>query len=218
MAKMHNLPHDFAFIPSQLCNFAHYHFKIAMTDYLLDCNYYQIVYEKDAVNYTEFERCTFDRCDFSTCTFVAVTFIDCIFKNCNFSGAKINYVAFRTATFQYCQIQDVNFSMCDKLIFDITFDDCNLDFSKFYALKIKGTTFKNCSLIAVDFMSADLTGVVFDRCNLYRSEFKDAVADKANFKTSLNYTIDPEKTKLKKAIFALTGIKGLLFKHDIIVK
>ena len=40
---------------------------------------------------------------------------------------------------------------------------------------------------------------------------------KRNFKTSYNYTIDPTKTKIKKAIFSLDGIKGLLYKHDIIV-
>jgi hypothetical protein len=53
---------------------------------------------------------------------------------------------------------------------------------------------------------------------LYRSEFDKAIANKANFKTSYNYTINPAKTKIKKAIFALEGLKGLLATHDIIVK
>ena len=90
-------------------------------------------------------------------------------------------------------------------------------FSKFYTLKLKGTTFKNCSLIAVDFMATDLTESIFDNCDLYRAEFDKAIANKANFKTSYNYTIDPSKTKLKKAIFSLNEVKGLLFKHEIVV-
>jgi uncharacterized protein YjbI with pentapeptide repeats len=90
-----------------------------------------------------------------------------------------------------------------------------LDFSKFYTLKIKGTTFVDCSIIAVDFMSTNLTEVIFDNCDLYRSEFAKANASKANFKTSYNYTIDPTKTKIKKAVFSLADVKGLLFKHDI---
>lgn len=73
-------------------------------------------------------------------------------------------------------------------------------------------------MVAVDFMSTDLTEVVFDNCDLYRSEFAKAIANKANFKTSCNYTIDPSKTKIKKAVFSLSELKGLLFKHDIIVK
>lgn len=113
---------------------------------------------------------------------------------------------------------EVNFSMCDKLIFEIHFKECSLDFSKFYTLKLKGTSFMDCSLLAVDFMSADLTEAVFDNCDLYRAEFEKAIANKADFRSSYNYTIDPTKTKLKKAQFSIAGLKGLLAKHDIVVK
>lgn len=172
----------------------------------------------EEVNFKEFECCTFSNCDFSQCTFLAVTFIDCTFNDCIFSGAKINYVALRTVTFNRCEIKDVNFAMCDKLIFEVRFNHCILDFSKFYSLKIKGTPFINCSLVAVDFMATDLTETLFENCDLYRAEFTKAIANKANFKTSYNYTIDPKTTKLKKAIFSLQGLKGLLYKHEIIVK
>lgn len=189
-----------------------------MPDYFLDIEYNNTIYSEEDVNFKEFECCTFTNCNFSQCIFVAVTFIDCTFNDCTFSKAKINYVAFRTVTFNRCEIKEVNFAMCDKLIFEIAFTDCILDFSKFYTLKIKGTSFTNCSLIAVDFMATDLTEVIFENCDLYRSEFAKAVANKANFKTSYNYTIDPKVTKLKKAVFALEGLKGLLYKHEIVVQ
>lgn len=67
-------------------------------------------------------------------------------------------------------------------------------------------------------MATDLTGAQFYNCDLYRAEFEKANASKVDFKSSYNYTIDPSKTKLKKAQFALEGLKGLLYKHDIIVK
>jgi uncharacterized protein YjbI with pentapeptide repeats len=67
-------------------------------------------------------------------------------------------------------------------------------------------------------MAADLTEVVFDNCDLYRAEFNKANVSRANFKTSSNYTIDPEKTKIKKALFSIEGCKGLLYKHNIIVE
>ena len=90
--------------------------------------------------------------------------------------------------------------------------------TNFYLVMGVGTTFTNTSLVAVDFMVADLSEVVFENCDLYRSEFDKAIANKTNFKTSFNYTINPEKTKIKKAIFSLEGVKGLLYKYDIIVK
>ena len=184
-------------------------------EYILEATYQDIIYLKDEVNFKEFESCVFTNCDFSSCNFMAVTFIDCVFNDCNLNGTKINHSAFRTATFNHCQIKEVNFAMCDKLIFEIAFKDCILDFSKFYTLKIKETSFTNCSLVAVDFMATDLTAVIFENCDLYRAEFDKAIANKANFKTARNYTIDPIRTKIKKAVFSLEEVKGLLFRHDI---
>lgn len=189
-----------------------------MVEYIPETEFSNINYGKEEINHREFEGCTFNSCDFSHCLFLSVTFIDCIFNDCNFTETKVNYTAFRTVYFNDCQIKEVNFAMCDKLIFEIHFKNCILDFSKFYTLKIKGTTFTDCSIVAVDFMSADLTGVLFHNCDLYRCEFDKAIANKCNFLTSYNYTIDPKNTKISKAIFSLSGIKGLLASHDIIVQ
>ncbi len=188
------------------------------TNYILNTEFKGIVYNENEISYKEYENCAFIDCNFTNCIFLAASFIDCKFVNCNFNGAKINHTSLRTVYFNKCKISDVNFAMIDKFIFEIHFKDCNLDFSKFYALKLKGTTFTNTSLVAVDFMAADLSEVVFENCDLYRSEFDKAIANKTNFKTSFNYTINPEKTKIKKAIFSLEGVKGLLYKYDIIVK
>lgn len=188
-----------------------------MPDYILDAEYNRVTYDREGVNFREFEDCTFNACNFSDCVFLDVTFINCTFNDCIFSGAGINYVAFRTVYFNRCHIVDVNFAMCDKLIFEIHFSDCVLDFSKFYTLKIKGTTFTNCSVIAADFMNADLTGVLFDNCDLYRAVFIKSILEKADFTTSFNYAFDPEKNKIKKAMFSLKHVKGLLAKHEIIV-
>jgi uncharacterized protein YjbI with pentapeptide repeats len=73
-------------------------------------------------------------------------------------------------------------------------------------------------MIAVDFMESDLTEVLFDNCNLRRAVFMDTIANKADFSTSYDYTIDPEKNKLKKAVFSTDGLKGLLEKYNIVVK
>lgn len=186
-----------------------------MPEYFFDLEYNNLIYDVEDVNFKEFESCTFNHCTFSACNFIDVTFIDCVFNDCIFNEAKVNHVALRSVTFNRCQIKEVNFAMCNKIIFEVRFNNCILDFSKFYSLKIKETPFINCSLIAVDFMATDLTGVLFDNCDLYRAEFAKAIANKANFKTSYNYTIDPTQTKIKKAVFSLNEVKGLLFKHEL---
>lgn len=188
-----------------------------MADYYLQQHYNEIAYKRDDLNLSEFERCDFTGCNFSDCNFIGVTFIDCTFTGCIFTGAKINHVAFRTVRFENCLLQDINFAMVDKLIFEMHFHHCVLDFSKFYTLKIKRIEFIDCSMIAVDFMKADLSEAIFDRCDLYKALFSETILEKADLRTSFNYSIDPEKNKLKKAIFSLANVKGLLDKHEIVV-
>jgi hypothetical protein len=45
--------------------------------------------------------------------------------------------------------------------------------------------------------------------------FESTIIEKADFRTSFNYSIDPEKNRIKKARFSLAGIAGLLDKYDI---
>jgi uncharacterized protein YjbI with pentapeptide repeats len=175
------------------------------------------IFGADEIMYKDFEECTFTGCDFTQCDFTGTAFIDCNFVGCNFSEAKINYVSLRGAFFNNCSFTGVNFSMCDQLLFSVEFKDCRLDYAKFYTLKIKGTLFTDCSMVAVDFMNTDLTEVMFDNCNLHQSLFHDSIAVKADFTSSYNYSIDPEKNKLRRARFSQDGLKGLLEKHEIVV-
>lgn len=193
--------------------------KLTMqANYVTDANVNGTVYTHYEIMYKDFERCTFSNCDFTACDFLGVAFTDCVFYSCNFSAAKINYTGLRNTVFIGCDFTDVNFTMVDSLLFSAEFKDCILDYTKFYTFKLKGTLFSNCSIIAADFMGSDLTGVMFDNCNMHKSIFTDAVANNADFSTSYNFSIDPDKTKLKKAKFSQAGLKGLLDKYDIIVK
>ena len=188
------------------------------SDYSLDQHITGKIFKEDELMYRDFERCTFTNCDLTQCNYLGVDFTDCEFINCNFTEAKINYVSFKDVLFTGCNFTGVNFAMIDTLIFKFEFKDCILDYAKFYTLNIKGTIFTNCRLIAVDFMSANLTDVLFDNCDMHKSYFMDTIAYKTDFTTSYNYSIDPEKNKLKKAIFSKEGLKGLLAKYEIVVK
>ncbi|MBK8053378.1 MAG: pentapeptide repeat-containing protein [Saprospiraceae bacterium] len=63
-----------------------------------------------------------------------------------------------------------------------------------------------------DFAEADLTNVIFDTCNLEQANFDRTTLEKADFRSSYNYTIDPEINRVKKAKFSVFGISGLLTK------
>jgi uncharacterized protein YjbI with pentapeptide repeats len=186
--------------------------------YIIDKQYSGSTFFEKEIMYHDFERCTFEDCDFTACDFTGVAFIDCVFMYCNFAHAKVNYVSLRDVQFTGCDFTGVNFAMLDTLLFKFGFKDCTLDYTKFYTLKFRSTIFENCSIVAADFMNADITGVMFNNCNLHKSVFTDTVANKTDFSTSYNFTIDPEKNKLKKAVFSEAGLKGLLTRYEIVIK
>ena len=77
--------------------------------------------------------------------------------------------------------------------------------------------FKNCLLEEVDFAESDLTNAVFAECDLRGAMFDHSKLEKADFRTAINYSIDPESNRIRKAKFSKEGAIGLLAKYDIII-
>ena len=75
--------------------------------------------------------------------------------------------------------------------------------------------FINCNLQETDFSEADLSGSVFDTCDMLRAIFDFTNLEKADFYSSFNYSINPEKNKLKRARFSKTEVIGLLDNYDL---
>jgi hypothetical protein len=47
------------------------------------------------------------------------------------------------------------------------------------------------------------------------ARFENTIIEKADLRTSYNYSIDPENNRIKKAKFSLAQIAGLLDKYNI---
>jgi len=67
-------------------------------------------------------------------------------------------------------------------------------------------------------VEADLTNSVFTNCDLAGTVFENTILVKADFRTSYNYSINPETNKIKKAKFSILGVAGLLDRYDIVVE
>ncbi|MGG7552402.1 pentapeptide repeat-containing protein [Chryseobacterium arthrosphaerae] len=75
--------------------------------------------------------------------------------------------------------------------------------------------FINSKLIEVDFTECDLSHAVISNCDLSGATFDHSNLEKADLRTSVNYSIDPALNRLKKAKFSLSEVYGLLYKFDI---
>ena len=112
----------------------------------------------------------------------------------------------------------LRFDDCNGFGLSFSFDSCQLNHSSFFKTKIKKTLFKNAQLQETDFTESDLTSAVFDNCDLARTIFDHSILEKADFRTSYNYSIDPELNRVKKARFSILGVAGLLDKYDVVIE
>jgi fluoroquinolone resistance protein len=163
----------------------------------------------------EYDTCQFTNCHFSNCDLSQIIFIDCTFTGCNLSGAKLDKTSFRDCTFKDCKLLGLHFFNCHDFLLAVQFENCNLNLASFYRMKIKKTVFKNCNLQEVDFSETDLSAALFDNCDLASAVFGNTILEKADLRTSYNYSIDPESNYIKKAKFSSHGIAGLLDKYDL---
>jgi uncharacterized protein YjbI with pentapeptide repeats len=163
----------------------------------------------------KYEQCHFRHCNFANANLSGFHFTDCTFSNCNFSLANTSQTVFSEVKFKDCKLLGLHFDYCKEYPFSVTFENCLLNLSCFYQRKLKKTKFINCSLQEVDFTEADLSHVVFEDCNLLQATFDRTNLEGTDFRTAVNYHLDPEKNKLKKTKFSAVGAMGLLSKYDI---
>ena len=88
-------------------------------------------------------------------------------------------------------------------------------YSTFFGTKLRKTNFTDCSLKEVDFSNVDLSESVFKNCELSGATFINTILEKVDFRTALNYGMNPDLNKIKKAKFSALNLSGLLHKHNL---
>ena len=175
----------------------------------------KIDFKKQPIIIGEYEQCVFTNCDFAHTDLSQIIFTDCEFVHCNLSIVKLVKTAFREVIFKDCKMMGLHFEDCNEFGLLFKFENCVLNHSVFYQTKLRKTTFKHAQLQEVDFTGCDLTASVFEHCDFTAATFDNTILEKVDFRTSSNYSIDPEKNKIKNAIFSLSGVQGLLDKYSI---
>jgi fluoroquinolone resistance protein len=175
-------------------------------------------YSQKALKKGKYEDCTFSDCIFSNADLSEVDFTECTFEGCNMSMAKLRNTAFKDVQFKNCKLLGLRFDNCNPFLISFNFENCILNFSSFFALKLKNTRFDNCKLEEVEFVEADLTNAVFKNCDLHKAVFDRTKLEGADFRTAFNFSVDPEINTIKKAKFSPQNVVGLLHKYKIIIE
>ncbi len=177
--------------------------------------YTQVDFSKEQLAGYEFDGYHFVNCSFSNSDLTRTDFLDCSFEDCNFMLVRLNATGLKDVRFKQCKLMGFDFSLCSDFLFQVAFESCQLDYSLFAKKKMKQTRFEHCSLIECDFTECQLTESVFDECILTGSTFYLSRLEKADFRTAIDYSIDPDENYLKKARFSQSRLAGLLDKYDL---
>ena len=188
------------------------------TDYVQDEVYKGINFSQKSLPATEFEACEFLDCNFSKVNLENITFIDCTFADCNFSNAQLKNTGFKTAHFKNCKLIGLRFDLCNPFLLVLNFNDCILTYASFYKLSIKESRFIKCNLENADFTLADVSKGTFEDSNLKNAVFDQTNLTESNFRTAINFRIDPELNKIRGASFSKDNLEGLLDKYQIKIK
>lgn len=187
-----------------------------MPDKIVEEQHYQNQdFTQQLLPVAEYDNCTFTNCVFSDADLTNCSFLECQFEQCNLSNAVLAKTAFKNVVFKHCKMMGLQFPDCNDFLLEMSFEDCQLDFSSFYQLNLKKTTFKKCSIKDADFTETNLSEATLADCNLKGAMFNHTNLEKADLRTAINYTIDPENNSLKKARLSLKGLPGLLEKYQI---
>jgi fluoroquinolone resistance protein len=176
------------------------------------------IFTQEELRNCEFDNCTFTNCDLSGVEYLSGTYIDCRFSNCNLSMVKMNHCQLNNVCFTGCKLLGASFFDCNDTLFNVSFEECLMEYTVFTAKKMIKTPFVRCVLRNADFSDCDLTKARFADCDLASAVFQHTVLKEADFTTAYNYTIDPESNTLRKARFSLQGAPGLLVKYGIVIE
>lgn len=164
---------------------------------------------------TEFEKCVFRECDFTESDLSEFDFSDCTFEKCRLVMTRLEETGMRDVEFGKCEVRGVDFGLCRKFGFSVTFRECHLSFCSFHDLKIPKTVFAGSAMKECFFSECDLTRADFSGCDLKRTLFDHCKLEKADFRTAYQYTIDPAVNRMQGARFSREGLEGLLSQYGL---
>lgn len=183
--------------------------------YITEQTFNTINYEKEPLQKGEYENCTFSNCDFSHTDIFKIKFINCLFADCNFSNSNLTETSLQDVQFKDCKMPGLYFEKCYTFGFAVHFENCRLNHSSFYRVDLSDSSFSDSNLQEVDFTESNCKNVLFENCDMLKAIFDHTVLENADLRSAVNFSIDPEINRIKRAKFSLHGLAGLLHKYDI---
>jgi fluoroquinolone resistance protein len=184
--------------------------------------YYQEKFNKlsffnEIIEATVFEECDFETCSFINCKFEKCKFLRCNLKECTLSAIDPHDTRFMEVKFSGSKVLGFDWAKAAKAE-DLSFTDCQINYSNFKLLKVPNIKIINCQAKEVDFIETDMNHGTFKNTDFENSRFLKTDLSYSDFSGAKNYSINLLDNNLKKARFSLPEAISLLNGLDIIIE
>jgi uncharacterized protein YjbI with pentapeptide repeats len=138
-------------------------------------------------------------------------FDSCKFKDCNFSTIDIKNSSFTDCEFKNCKVMGIDWSYINPVMgFSNSFHKCDLSYSVFLNLDLRGMELYDCKLKESSFESCNMSKCVLKNCDFELVRFVRDDLRETDFRESYNYVFDIEENKVEKAKFNTPEVLNLL--------
>ena len=165
----------------------------------------------------EFFNCTFTNNILFKGVFKKCRFEKCTFKDCDLSLSKFTDSVFVDVNFTNCKMVGIDWTVISKPL-KISFTGCIISDSSFYNLDLIGLVMAKCIAHNTDFEKTDLSKSDCSKTDFMGSKFSGTNLSGADLREALNYFINPNNNKIKKAKFSYPEVITLLDVWDIIIE
>lgn len=162
----------------------------------------------------EFEGCTFEKCIFIETSFIRCHFIDCSFVACSISAPKMTNSIFTNTKFLDSKVMGTDWTKT-KTVRLLSFERCDVRYSNFSFMKLPHMILKESVAHECNFADSDLSESNFSKTDFEKSVFSNTNLVKTDFRKAINYGIDVNFNKIRKAKFSLPEAASLLKSFEI---
>lgn len=196
-------------------------FKSKTPSFSNDDFYKEQSFEKLNLKDQKYIHVEFYKCSFASCIFTKSLFENCVFEKCSFSGCDLSVAKFSGSSFIDVKFIDskligIDWTLVQKPI-SVNFTKCILNESTFYKMDLRSAEITECIAHNSDFENTNLTKADCRKTDFLNAKFSEADLSYADFTEAINYSINPNNTKIKKAKFSLPEAVSLLDAWDVYI-
>lgn len=180
--------------------------------------YNRIDFQEYSLERNSFEDYRFLSCKFDNISLNDSIFTDCRFEKCSLILTQVENTTFNNVLFQESKLLGVDFGKCNNFLFSLDMQESLLDSIFLFDKNLRNINIVKCIIKNSEFTEVDFTRADFSESRFEETRFTKCNLEKADFRSSQGYQIDPEFNNIKNARFTLPEAQSFLVFLGVVIE